>query len=187
MQAGLETEFLQALQDVFRRALDIRAIVEHEVAPGAEHIVIQELPFAQIDRAEEVLGMEVIGARAGDAQAFGDPGGDHLDDEGLFEVDDVRPPHRFLDEGDVRLGELVSVGLDESVEDRDVEIAQDIFRLGLLGLVIAAGKHADFFSCFFQITDRTPGRGGKPVAGSVVIVDDKEYLHSAGKDTKLLR
>ena len=56
---------------------------------------------------------------------------------------DIRPLDRFLDDGEVGTCELISMGLDEAVEDGNVEIGQDVVRLGRLRLVVAAGQYTD--------------------------------------------
>jgi hypothetical protein len=109
VKTGLEPEFLQPLHHVLGRALDIGAIVEHEIPPSPKHIVVQEFPVTEIHRAEHIFRVKMVSRRAGNSQVLGHSGRNHLDYEGLFKMHHIGPLDRLLYDGNVSLGKLIPV------------------------------------------------------------------------------
>ena len=70
------------------------------------------------------------------------------------------------------------MGLDQSVEDRHMEVGQDVIRLRRLGFMILSGEDTHFLTRFSQVLDGSAGRCGKAVSGRIEIIDDKEDFHA---------
>ena len=70
---GFDMIAAQAVQDIFRRALHIVAMIEGKVPPGGEDFFVQAFPVHQGPQGiGDVLRMQVVGARDGLAQPLAD-------------------------------------------------------------------------------------------------------------------
>ena len=155
----------QAVQDIFRRALHIVAMIEGKVPPGGEDFFVQAFPVHQRPQGiGDVLRMQVVGARDGLAQPLADFNHAVLNHKRLFQVDDIGPPGGLFHQGQVALGKDIALGPDDGLDDGKLVVLQRVIRLHGRVFVVGPGHNPDLMSGLSKVFHRAAGRCGQSVA-----------------------
>ena len=122
--------------------------------------------------------MQMIGGRDGLAQLVCNLDDPYFQHEGFFQVHYIGPTDGFLYDAGVAGCVAEALGLDDGLEQGEVEFLELIVGLRLRGILVGARQYAYLVARLFQVLNRAAGAGRHSVALDVVIIDYKEDFHS---------
>ena len=165
--------FRQIIPDHRRRTLDIRAAVKDEAPPVIQQERIDKVLLGETQVGQDVLWVQMEGRGQDFSHSPGHPDHHVLQRHCFLDMYDVRPLQRLGDLLPVNLGISEAVGIDDRLENRELEMPQGEIWLGAVGIRVAYRHQTGVHAVFPQFPDRIVNGNAQTVSGIICIVANK--------------
>ena len=176
-KTGLVAAVGEVDTDRFGGTMYVRAVVVNSNLPEPGDECIEQFCLSQSYIRKDVLGKHMEGTDAGDSLPLCDPDRGGFQRKGFGNVYHVRPGDSLCYHFPVYFGEIEAVGVDDRLEDGDLEVFQRVIGLFSLRIRIAAGHKSYVDACTFQTAEQGEDGGADAVTTKVGVVANYQDFH----------